>query len=43
MDQGLNDLLARLEGIHHGRNFHEIWAGAYDVKYVHGFSDQRQR
>src|SRR5271157_1284813 len=42
MDQGLNDVLARFERVHHGRHFHEIWASAYDVKYVHRFSDQRQ-
>ena len=42
VNQGLDDLLARLERIHHGRHFHEIWASANDVKYVHSFSDQRE-
>jgi hypothetical protein len=42
MNQGLDDVLVRFERVHHRRHFHEIWASAYDVKYVHRFSDQRQ-
>ena len=42
MNQGLDDMLARFERVHHGRHFHEIWPSAYDVKYVHRFSDQPQ-
>ena len=42
VNQSLDNVLARLERIHHGRHFHEIWTRAYDVKYVHSFSDQRQ-
>jgi hypothetical protein len=42
VNQPLDDVLARLERIHHRRHFDEIWASAYDVKYVHRFSDQRQ-
>src|ERR1700732_5226519 len=42
VNQRLDDVLARLERVHHRRHFYEIWASAYDVKYVHSFSDQRQ-
>ncbi len=38
MDERLNDVLARFKRVHHRRHFHEIWASADDVQYVHGFS-----
>src|SRR5258708_29245282 len=41
MNQSLDDVLARLERVHHRRHFHKIRASPYDVKYVHSFSDQR--
>ena len=41
VDERLNDVFARFERVHHGRHFHEIRAGADNVKYVHGFSGQQ--
>jgi len=41
-NQGLDNALARLERVHHRRRFYEIRTRAYDVKWVHSFSDQRE-
>jgi len=35
VDEGLDHVLARLERVHHGRDFHEIWSSSDYVKYVH--------
>jgi hypothetical protein len=35
VNQRLDDVLARFERVHQGRDFHEIWPSAYDVKDVH--------
>ena len=35
VNQRLDDVRARFERVHHGRDFHEIWPSAYDVKDIH--------